>query len=363
MSTSVSNAPGRKAFSYTDDFSIPRAVKIWLWVGVVMVFLQIFIGGVTRLTGSGLSITKWEVVRGSIPPLSAQAWEDEFVLYQQTPQYQKINQGMSLAEFKFIYFWEYFHRLWARMMFFVFIIPFFIFWWRGMFSRRLMPRLGTVMLLAGLEGFFGWIMVASGLIHRPWVNAYNLTLHLTMGIVIYSYLLWTVFRVQSPQVEAGVERRSGWLLVGIAFLQIALGAMVSGTKAALAYPTWPDMHGVYVPSILFDGAYWNADSFTHYDINSFVPALVQFLHRNIAYILTFLIIYTLWRNRPTNPAQRTAAILTGLLISVQVLLGILTLLKSVGGIPVTLGVLHQAGAVFLLSALLYFTYHRGTQFR
>ena len=167
----------------------PRAVRIWILTGLVMVFFQIFIGGVTRLTGSGLSITRWEVVTGAIPPLSQADWEEAFNLYQQTPQYHKINKGMTLGEFKFIYFWEYFHRLWARLMFFVFVFPFAWFWWRGMLSPLLRRRLWVVVLLAGLEGFFGWIMVASGLTKRPWVNAYNLTLHLSMGIIIFGYLL------------------------------------------------------------------------------------------------------------------------------------------------------------------------------
>ncbi len=348
------------------DGRVSRLVKIWLLTGVIMVFLQIAIGGITRLTGSGLSITRWEIVTGTLPPLSAAQWEEAFALYKQTPQYQKINQGMSLSSFQFIYFWEYFHRLWARLMFFVFIIPFGIFWWRGMFSRPLVPRLLVLVLLAGLEGFFGWIMVASGLIHRPWVNAYNLTLHLTMGLVIFSHLLWTTFIAFQPHPERSgkdTDKRFAWGLLLLAFVQIALGAMMSGTKAGLFYPTWPDMNGEYLPGILFDGALWSADSFTHYDTNPFMPALLHVLHRNTAYLLTAFVVwfmYTVLR-RPDVPASyRMRLWLTGGFLMLQVILGILTVLACKGSIPVALGVMHQGGAVLLLGALLWSTYAAGT---
>ncbi len=351
-------------FTYADEQRIGRAVKIWLFIGLFMVLMQIVIGGVTRLTGSGLSITKWEIVTGSIPPLNQQDWQEAFDLYQQTPQYQKINQGMSLDAFQFIYFWEYFHRLWARLMFLVFVFPFGWFLLRGQLSRRLTRRLIGVVLLAGLEGFFGWIMVYSGLIKRPWVNAYNLTLHLTTGIVIFSYLLWTIFIAlrSEPRVEnAAVLRpwhRYVWIMVVVSFIQIALGAMMSGTKAGLLYPTWPDMSGGYFPALLFDAANWRWTHFIDYDTHPFLPTLIQFLHRNTAYLLTGLIIYFVWQLRklPISSILRQGNIVLVVLLVIQVLLGIFTLINCVSRIPVTLGVLHQAGAVFLLSALLFVAY-------
>ncbi|MCW5923158.1 MAG: COX15/CtaA family protein [Saprospiraceae bacterium] len=346
---------------YAKEERTPRAVKIWLIVGLCMIAMQVVIGGITRLTGSGLSITRWEIVTGSVPPLSEAKWESEFELYRQTPQYQKINRGMSLSEFKFIYFWEYFHRLWARLMGLVFIFPFLWFLWRGMLSRRLMLHLIVVVVLAGLEGFFGWIMVASGLIHRPWVNAYNLTLHLCMALVIFGYLLWTIFiayRPQPPGFANNSLRRMGWWLVGIAFFQIALGAMMSGSKAGLFYPTWPDMKGEYFPAILLDGSHWVADSFIHYDTNPFMPALIQFLHRNTAYLLTFMVLYFAWRMRKiiVTGDLRTGVVALVAALLVQVLLGIVTLINCQGAIPVDLGVLHQAGAVLLFGVLLYVNY-------
>ena len=348
-------------FRFADEFQITRAVKIWLIAGLVMIFFQIVIGGVTRLTGSGLSITRWEIVTGSIPPLNEADWISEFELYKLTPQYQKINQGMTVGEFKFIYFWEYFHRLWARLMFFVFIIPFVWFLGRGMLSRLLLPRMLTVVGLAGLEGFFGWAMVASGLIKRPWVNAYNLTLHLCMALVIFTYLLWTWFLAVSPKLPdfSSVRfRRFALYLFGLAFFQIALGAIMSGSKAGLFFPTWPDMNGEYFPTVLLDGNHWTTDSFIHYDTNPFMPALIHFLHRNTAYLLTALVLYFVVKisKESISPMLRRSGGWLIAAISTQVLLGIFTVINCKTKIPVDLGVAHQAGAVVLLSLVLWVCY-------
>lgn len=345
-------------FRFTDDFHISRAVKIWLITGLVMIFFQIVIGGVTRLTGSGLSITRWEIVTGSIPPLTEVDWLAEFELYKQTPQYQKINKGMSVGDFKFIYFWEYFHRLWARLMFIVFVIPFAWFLWRGMLSRRLLPRMLMVVALAGLEGFFGWAMVASGLIKRPWVNAYNLTLHLCMALVIFAYLTWTWFLAAYPKLPEYFSnrfRRFAWLIFGVTFLQIAFGAIMSGSKAGLFFPTWPDMNGEYLPTVLLDMNHWTRESLIQYDTNPFMPALIQFLHRNTAYVLTIMVLYFVWqifRENISTLMRRSGWLLLGA-VGVQVLLGIFTVINCKARIPVDLGVAHQAGAVVLLSVVLW----------
>jgi cytochrome c oxidase assembly protein subunit 15 len=350
-----------KGIRYTQDFEISKAVKAWMIAGLIMVFMQVVIGGITRLTGSGLSITKWEIVTGAIPPLSEAAWSEAFELYKQTPQYQRINAGMQLSEFKFIFFWEYFHRLWARLMFFVFIIPFGWFLYKGMFSRRLLPRMVTVVLLAGLEGFFGWIMVASGLIKRPWVNAYNLTLHLTMALIIFSYLLWTTFIAYQPKPERYLNKRyrqfgAGLLL--LTFVQLALGAMMSGTKAGLFFPTWPDIGGAFIPGVLVDASNWQAVRFIEYDTNPFMPALVQFLHRNTAYLLSVLIlcfVYGVQRQAVSPLFRRSNWVMVGVLFT-QVLLGIITLLNCKAKVPVDLGVAHQAVAVLLLGMVLFVNY-------
>ncbi|MEQ1744727.1 MAG: COX15/CtaA family protein [Saprospiraceae bacterium] len=346
---------------YTDETRISKTVKIWLITGLLMIVLQVVIGGVTRLTGSGLSITRWEIVTGSLPPLTEQAWQEAFDLYKATPQYAKINEGMALADFKFIYFWEYFHRLWARLMFFVFVVPFAWFLLGGMFSRRMVPQLLSVVFLAGLEGFFGWIMVASGLRDRPWVNAYNLTLHLCMALVIFVVLLWITFRALHPRppvIHSRVLKRFSWALVLVAFVQIAFGAMMSGTKAGLFFPTWPDMHGSYLPDILLDSAQWTGDSFLQYDTNPFIPALTQFLHRNTAYLLTTMCLFFFWKANklPLCPIfLRANRVMIGALV-LQVGLGILTLVNCVSNIPVVLGVLHQAGALLLMGTILFVAY-------
>lgn len=341
--------------------SYPKLLKIWLIIGLVMVFGQVVIGGITRLTGSGLSITKWDIVTGSLPPMNEQAWDEAFDLYKATPQYQKINEGMSLPEFKFIYFWEYFHRLWARLMGLVFAIPFFIFWRKGWINRVLMRRLAIVIGLAALAASFGWIMVASGLVNRPWVNAYKLTLHLSIGLTLYGYLFWTTLGTFYP--KRGMVRDnnvSKWakIMTVVLTLQIVLGGIMSGMKAGLFYPTWPDMNGEFIPAILFDAAQWNVDNFVHYDSAPFMSALVQALHRLTAYALTIIVLIYFFNTRKLvapGVFHRWLYLLITLL-GIQVTLGILTVINCIGFVPVGLGVLHQAGALLLLTAALFQNY-------
>jgi len=185
----------------------PRAVRNWLILGLVLIFVQVVVGGITRLTGSGLSITKWEIVTGTLPPLNEATWLSEFELYKGTPQYEKMNEGMSLSDFKFIYFWEYFHRLWARMMGFAFIIPLAYFLFKGYIDRALGKRLGLVFLAAALTASFGWIMVASGLIERPLVNAYKLSMHLGIAFITFGILLWTTLWTHDVRLSAKPSTR------------------------------------------------------------------------------------------------------------------------------------------------------------
>jgi cytochrome c oxidase assembly protein subunit 15 len=346
-------APGKKAY--------PSIVKWWLVIGVIMIIGQIVIGGITRLTGSGLSITKWEIVTGTLPPLDAVAWEEAFDLYKATPQYAKINEGMSMSDFQFIYFWEYFHRFWARLMGFVFAIPFVIFWRKGWLDKPLMRRLGITVLLAAVVASFGWIMVASGLIERPWVNAYKLTMHLSLALILYSYLLWTVFSVFQPKSASFPHSVWKTWAKGISLLaaiQIILGGIMSGAKAGLFYPTWPDMNGEAVPGVLRNSSMWNVDNFVNYDATLFLPALVQFLHRGLAYLLTVIVLYFVWQllKASKNSIIRLSAYLLVSVLVIQVSLGIFTLINCVGTIPVGLGVLHQAGAIAFLSAILFVDY-------
>ena len=335
------------------------AVRLWLFVGVVMVFVQIILGGSARLTGSGLSITRWEIVTGTIPPLNAKQWQEAFDLYKQTPQYHKINYDMDLEEFKTIYWWEYVHRLWARLMGFVFLIPFLYFYFKGMLYKGLLRRLGVVVLLAVLAASMGWIMVASGLVDRPWVNAYKLSLHLGIGIAVFGYLLRTAW-FETPMPEVVVPDslvHSLKIFLVFLFLQILVGGAVSGMKAAIYYPTWPQMNGEWIPSVLLQSEHWTWDNLKAYDTHRFAPALIQFTHRSIAYILWIAAVYFLIKYHKRVPLEVHLFLLFLLMVlTIQLILGIYTVLNSRGYIPVTLGVFHQMGAVVTL-AVSYSLYH------
>ncbi len=339
----------------------PTILKWWLFAGVFMIFMQVVIGGVTRLTGSGLSITKWEVVRGTMPPTNQESWNSEFELYKATPQYQKINKGMTMSEFKFIYFWEYFHRLWARSMGFVFAIPFMIFYFKGWIDKKLAKELLVVVLLAALVASLGWIMVASGLIERPWVNAYKLTLHLSTALATYGVLLWTFFRVCRYEDDiirnANLKKWNVSLLV-LVVVQIVLGGVMSGMKAGLIYPTWPLIDGGMLPGVILEGANWSESNFVAYDKHPFMPALIQTLHRSVAYVLTLLGLWYFVKMLRQNfsPLYNRALYVWAFVLSLQVVLGILTLVSCVGTIPVGLGVLHQAGAILVLSSILFLNF-------
>jgi heme a synthase len=336
-------------------------VKWWLFAGIVLIFFQIVIGGITRLTGSGLSITKWEIVTGTVPPLSDKDWEEEFEAYKQTPQYEKINEGMSVSEFKFIYFWEYFHRLWARIMGFVFLLPFIFFVYKGHLRGRLLKQTVILFVLAALVASFGWIMVASGLINRPWVNAYKLTVHLSLAIVTFLYLWHIYFGVREVKpIRLPDIFRGSFLVLFIAIcFQIILGGILSGSRAAMVYPSWPGMDGSFVPDVLIDRAEWNISNFVYYDKNSFFPALVQFAHRTLAYLIIIGMFFWLFSVNKLLSIDSTWGIIKVVLsvtVIVQLILGILTLLNSVGSIPLWLGVMHQAVGIILITAAFYVLY-------
>ena len=343
--------------------SYPNALKVWLYIGLFMLLVQVVVGGITRLTGSGLSITKWEIVTGTLPPSNDSDWNVEFDLYKETPQYREINEGMSLSDFKFIYFWEYIHRFWARTMGFVFLIPFIFFWIRGYIDKTLARGLGSVVLLAALAASFGWIMVASGLIERPWVNAYKLAIHLSIAFCVYAALLWTflmAFHIRIGSIYAKYLKMIKVFMVLLA-VQIFAGGVMSGMKAGVIYPTWPDMNGELIPHVIFNTNEYTVENFNYYDRNMLLPALVHIVHRTIAYIVFFLGLYIgikLIRESKNTVIERASWLLVIMLI-IQVLLGIWTVISCYGNIPVLQGVLHQAGALFLLTAALYLFYLLG----
>jgi cytochrome c oxidase assembly protein subunit 15 len=346
-------------------------VQWWMLLGLVMLVVQVMVGGITRLTGSGLSITEWDIVTGSIPPTSEEQWIAEFELYKETPQYREINEGMEMGSifesgtFKFIYFWEWIHRFWARIMGLVFLIPLIFFLVKKWIKPPLLKRLGVVFLLAGLAASFGWIMVASGLVERPWVNAYKLALHLCIAFSVYSYLWWTYLKTKYngsgfyPIVYTEIPlRKLGYIFTGLLWVQIFLGGVMAGMKAGVVYPSWPDMNGEIIPQIVFNISEWNVNNFNNYDQNEFMPALIHILHRGIAYILTAFGLYYFVKIRKNINFSRyqVSGYMLIILLIIQVVLGIFTVINCQGSIPLFYGVAHQITALFLLTAALHLNY-------
>lgn len=336
-------------------------VKYWLLAGCFLVFFQIFIGGITRITGSGLSITKWEIVTGTLPPMSAKGWDEAFNLYKETPQYQKINQGMNLSDFKFIYFWEFLHRFWARSMGFIFLFPFLFFLFKKWIDRPMIRQLVYVIICAALAAVFGWVMVASGLVDRPWVNAYKLSLHLGIALATFGFLVWGTFRAFDLHLMS-IDNKQLYKWTRIFFIclliQIFFGAIVSGMRASLYYPTWPDIKGAFIPAVLFEKSAWTIENLIDYDKDTFMPALIHVLHRNwgyITYAIGLFVSYKIFRF-PLRRVNYIAAIGLIVALNLQVLLGILILVNSQLSIPIFHGVMHQAVAIVLLAISLFNLY-------
>ena len=319
-----------------------------------MLIGQVVLGGITRLTGSGLSITRWDIITGVIPPLNTKEWLHAFELYKQTPQFHKLNANFVLQDFKFIYFWEYFHRLWVRSLGFIFLIPFIIFSFKKQMDWYLAKRLGLVVLLTALTASAGWIMVQSGLVNRPWVNAYKLTIHFVLAMLVIGAMAKTIADVYDYKHDKKTIFKTRILaLVGITFLQMIVAGLMSGMKAGLYYPTWPSMNGEAIPKVLLNSAHWNWENMINYDSYLFAPALVQFTHRALAYILLIFTTYLFFKLKPLLGilAKRWLNI-SFILVWAQVILGILTVLYVQGKIPLFLGVSHQLiGTLYFMSLL------------
>ena len=316
-----------------------KAVYIWLLIGVIMLVGQIILGGITRLTGSGLSMTEWEVFT-MVPPLNDAQWNEAFDLYKATPQYEKINKGMSLSAFKWIYFWEFFHRNWARSIGFVFLFPFIYFLIKKWLPKRLIKQLGLVIFWTIVTATFGWFMVASGLIDRPWVNAYMLSLHLILGMGLAALLYYVSldYRFETKplsSIYAPYRKFASFLILGIV-VQIILGGWMSGMKAGLFYPTWPDMNGSFIPSLLFEKSNWTTANIQDYDKHLFAPALVQTLHRLWAYALAVLIVVFWIKTKSYGwvSSLKTSTQWLVVILLLQVVLGIITVISCKGHIPV-----------------------------
>jgi cytochrome c oxidase assembly protein subunit 15 len=322
-----------------------RSIAIWLLACCAMVFVMALLGAVTRLTESGLSITEWEPVSGALPPLNDAAWNKAFTDYRQIPQYQILHRGMTLDEFKGIFFWEWLHRLWGRLIGLVFAIPFVWFLIRKQIDRQLGMRLALFFALGGLQGFIGWFMVQSGLAVRTSVSPYRLALHLGFALLIYALMLWTaldLLKLRTISVSEGL-RRHGW--VALAFLAVTMvwGAFTAGLHAGEAYNTWPLMEGDMLP----DAAFTILPKWHNIFENL---ALVQFTHRWLAPTTMLIILAWVWRCMVKAKGQtRNWFAALGVMVLLQVALGITTLLTHVNIIIATL---HQAGAITLLALLL-----------
>jgi cytochrome c oxidase assembly protein subunit 15 len=339
-----------------------KAVGLWLLSGCLMVFFQVMVGGVTRLTESGLSITEWKPIKGIIPPLNEQEWNAEFDLYKQKVQYQIINEGMSLEEFKGIYFWEYFHRLWARLMFLTFVIPLPFFLFKKYVPKTLGFHLLILFLMAALQGFVGWIMVKAGLT-GVFVPPLRLTVHLILALLLYVYLIWLTLSVFRPAqnfstASKGLKQLSVAIFV-VLFFQIFLGGILSGMKAGLAYPSWPQMNGQWIPSALFSEKATIAGFLEYIPGDYWGKTLIQFLHRATAYTLIILIFIFFFKARgiTNDKLFKTGLMLLPFFVFLQACIGIITVLNCVGRIPVFWGVLHQAGAMVLIAATVFIIFH------
>jgi cytochrome c oxidase assembly protein subunit 15 len=325
-----------------------RAIAIWLLVVCALIFIMVVLGGVTRLTHSGLSIVEWKPLVGTIPPLTHADWLELFEKYKLTPEYQKVNVGMELAGFQNIFWLEYFHRLLGRLIGLAYLLPFVYFLVRKKIERTLAPKLWLLFALGAAQGLLGWLMVASGLVDVPRVSPYRLTAHLGLAILIYAATLWVALGLLYPKPQAADSvaplRRFGLAVTGMVFFMILTGGFVAGTHAGFAFNDWPYMHGRLVPEGLVALDPWWVNLFENI-------ATVQFNHRLVAYLLC-LVIPVYWfvarRHRLESHTHSLLHLLLAML-AVQVALGITTLIYVV---PVSLAAAHQAGALLLLTLAL-----------
>ena len=348
MSAATQSRPQTHQLSAPSD---DRAIALWLFICCAMIFAMALIGAITRLTESGLSIMEWAPIAGILPPLSEAEWQRVFAIYQQIPEYREVNFGMSLEDFKTIFWWEYIHRLWGRLIGVVFLLPFLWFLLRRKIKPGLVPHLLAMFLLGGLQGLLGWVMVASGFAERSDVSQYRLTAHLLAALAIYGYIFWIAAGLMQGRTNVHPEPRLGslqtgiWALLGLLTITIASGGFVAGLNAGFIYNTFPLMDGSLVPRDYGDLSPWPMNLFENI-------AAVQFNHRVLA-IATLLGALLLWAwslRLELAPRLRQAMALLAAAALLQVALGISTLILVV---PIPLAVLHQGGAILLLTACLW----------
>jgi cytochrome c oxidase assembly protein subunit 15 len=328
-----------------------RPVAIWLFFVAALVFAMVVVGGATRLTDSGLSITEWKPILGALPPMSDEAWRHSFELYKQIPQYQLVNPNMTLDEFKGIFWWEWAHRFLGRVVGAAFAIPFIVFLIRRDIPRRLVLRCAVMLGLGGLQGLVGWWMVSSGLSERVSVAPERLMTHLGLALLLFVVLIWTALDAWNGAPR--VEERSPWrawavAFLGAVYLQSLLGALVAGNDAGLIYNDWPLMNGRFFPADYAGAGFWGTLAHSQ--------AAVQFNHRLFAYALfvgAIAMAVIAWRDRALVIDGKRAALAVAITVALQAALGVWTLMAAV---PISLGVLHQAGAAVLLAVTTMFAW-------
>ncbi len=322
-----------------------RPVAVWLICVAAIVFCMVLLGGATRLTGSGLSITEWKPLSGVIPPLSQDAWRKVFALYQATPQYQRVHLGMSLGDFQTLYWWEWAHRLLGRLVGVVFFVPFAVFLIRRRMPQRLIWRCAILLALGGLQGLVGWWMVQSGLENRVSVAPERLATHLGLALMLFSALIWTAMEAWSGVARARSQRGDGWrtasiLFLALVFVQCLMGALVAGNQAGLIDNDWPLMNGWLFPQDYAGHGFWATVAHS-------APA-VQFNHRMVAYLVVIFAVGvagTGLNSRTLMGQSRGLALAVGVVACLQAVLGVVTLMTLT---PLPLAMLHQAGATILL---------------
>ena len=335
------------------DQKINKFFYYWLLLSFLMVFLMIIVGGLTRLTNSGLSITQWELFKGILPPLNAHIWNEYFSLYKKIPQYQLINNNMTLDEFKIIFYWEYFHRILGRLIGLFFLIPFVYFYLKKTINRRYISICFVILLLIIFQGIFGWYMVQSGLTNNVSVSHYRLSLHLGLAFIIISIIFWILLNFNKNNIkDFFINKKKNYifyLLIILIFLQIILGALVSGLDAGKIYQTWPLMNSAYFPNDIGINSVKDIFDFENH-------GLIQFYHRNIAYLILFYILiigFFIFRNNERKLIR--PFYLLSFFLLLQVFLGVMTLIS---GLNIFLASAHQICSLLLMlsSINLYYNY-------
>jgi len=343
-----------------NDLRKNRAVAIWLVIGAVMIIIQVLLGGITRLTGSGLSITEWQPILGALPPMSEQQWHEAFEKYKQIAQYKYIHNYFTLSDFKFIYFWEWFHRNWGRFMGIVFAAPFVYFLYKGKITRSMLWPMVTLFLLGGLTGALGWIMVKSGVgTELVYVDHVKLAIHLMSAVVLFCFVIWFALKITyNPDgiSTAASVRNFNIFLVFLVTVQLIYGAFMAGTHAAKSAVTWPDINGDYFPKLFNE----EGGNFWHNITTNLIT--VQFIHRNLGYLIFILIIaLTLRLYRQTKGSYLHKLRNLPLAITlVQVVLGVVTVITYLNEESKLLfGVLHQLFGILTIGILIITLYFAG----